>query len=278
MSNRFAAIGSALISILALGCQSTPDGPVTEATIASGVDGGTYHGRYAPELDRMVPGWTIDARSTGGSSENLDLLADGKVDLALSQADVYASRTVEEPAVFGSLTVLGSVADECVFIAYWKEGAVNSFDDFGRDIGSREPIINLGTDRSGMAETWNYIVSRVPEAANTDLDESMGERALDRLVEGRVDAVAWVTDPSNPYHVLIRRVREDSTIGLMSVDDDRLTDVLYGDVEVFQERSIPVPGSPDEFIETVCMSALLLSGPQTPPALVEALQAAGIGR
>ena len=80
--------------------------PMQTARLASGIEGGTYHDRYVPELDGKLGGWLLAAIPTGGSSENLDLLSTGGVDLALAQADVLASRMAEEPDVFGLLTVL----------------------------------------------------------------------------------------------------------------------------------------------------------------------------
>ena len=279
-------VSSALVC--AAGCQSTGGDSPSDAdaaaaakptvSLASGIEGGTYHERYAVGIEKILVAWDVDARVTGGSSENLDLLAAGEVDFALAQADVLASRIEEEPDVFGVLEVVASFADECVFIARWVGGPVDSFDDLSRDVGERAAVINIGTPESGMAETWNYISSLVPEQANADVDQSDGEQALAKLREGVVDAVAWVTDPRNPDHVLLKNVRADEALGFMTVNDPRLEDVLTDGTEVYDLETIEVAGTDDVEIETLCTSALIVAGPQSSPDVMRELRAAAIGR
>jgi hypothetical protein len=251
--------------------------PMQTARLASGVVGGTYHDQYVPELDGKLGGWILAAIPTGGSSENLDLLSTGEVDLALTQADVFASRVAEEPEVFGLLSVLGSVGEECVFIARWVGGPVDSFDDLSRDVGDREAVINVGTPDSGMFVTWGYISSRVPEQANAEIDDHDGQTALVMLEQGTVDAVAWMTDPSNADHVLLTAVQADPDLDFMVVDDERLAFQLDDGTVVYALRSVEVPGSDGVMLDTVCTQALLVAGPETDPALVAAIEAAGIG-
>lgn len=281
----------ALVGLAIAACSSTaPDTSATDApaspdqgaagtaTLASGITGGTYHGVYAPALDASIVGWTIEAQPTGGSTENLDLLADGKVDLALAQADVYASRIAEEPDVFGPLVVIGPIAEECVFIAYRKGGELDDFDDLAVEVGDRAAIINLGTSKGGMAETWNYVSSLLPEHSNADIDSRDGGAALDALEAGELDAVAWMTDPGNADHVLLQKVRDQAGLAFLDVDDARLVDVRVGDLLVYHPRRIPIAGSPGDAIETICTSALLVARPDAPEGLMTALlPMAGVG-
>ena len=145
-------------------------------------------------------------------------------------------------------------------------------------MGERAAVINIGTPQSGMAETWNYISSLVPEQANADVDQSDGEEALAKLREGTVDAVAWVTDPRNADHVLLANVRADEALGFMTVNDPRLEDVLTDGTEVYDLEIIEVAGTDDVEIETLCTSALIVAGPQSSPDVVRELKAAAIGR
>jgi len=241
------------------------------ATLASGIAGGTYHDVYAPALDASVEGWAIEAQPTGGSTENLDLLADGKVDLALAQTDVYASRVAEEPDVFGPLVIIGPIAEECVFIAYRKGGEVDDFDDLAADVGDRAALINLGTSQGGMEETWNYVSSVLPEHANADVDSRAGDVALDALLAGELDAVAWMTDPGNADHILLQKVRDHAGLAFLDIDDARLVDIRVADLVVYHPRRIPVAGSPGDAIETICTSALLVARPDAPEGLMTAL-------
>jgi len=266
--------------VFALGCQSNraDSGPSAAAkptvTLASGIAGGTYHERYAVNIDEILVPWDVEARSTGGSTENLDLLVAGEVDFALAQADVLASRMEEEPDVFGDLVVAGTIADECLFIARWVGGPVDSFDDLSNDVGEREAVINVGTSESGMAETWNYISSLVPEQANAEIDQSDGALALIKLQHGEVDAVAWMTDPRNGDHVLLQTVLADDDLAFMTVNDPRLDDVLSEGTEVYDLQTIEVVGADGVEIETLCTSALIVVGPDTSPELVREIRAA----
>ena len=66
--------------LLALGCQSNggDSAPAAAAkptvTLASGVEGGTYHDRYAVGIAKILTAWDVDARITGvrNKFENLE--------------------------------------------------------------------------------------------------------------------------------------------------------------------------------------------------------------
>ena len=257
------------------GCQTSGGGESRDIALAGGIAGGSYE-TYARVLAEKLVGWKVKTKTTGGSSENLDMLVAGKVDLALAQSDVLASRVAEEPDAFGDLVVLGPVAKECVFIARKAGGAVDSFDDLGRDVDGREAVINIGTPESGMAETWNYISSLVPEQANAEVDQTDGSRALKKLAKGELDAVAWVTDPRNPNHVLLRQVRANPELAFMTVNDERLPLQIYQGTDVYMLDEVDIAGSEGEKLETVCMSALLVGPEGTSEALTAAVKAAGI--
>src|SRR5688572_9507018 len=70
--------------------------PPSTITIATGAKGDAYHtygGELATRVGRLG-GPSVDVRVTGGSVENLKLLAEGKVDVAFIQGGVLsASRT-----------------------------------------------------------------------------------------------------------------------------------------------------------------------------------------
>ena len=64
----------------------------------------------------------------------------------------------------------------------------------------------------------------------------------------------------------------------MTVDDERLAYQMDDGTVVYALRSIEVAGSDGVMLDTVCTQALLVAGPETDPALVAAIQAAGIGQ
>ncbi len=251
--------------------------PKNEATLASGVSGGSYE-RYAQEIDARVAAWQIAARPTAGSTENLDLLSEGEVDLALAQADVFASRIAEEPLVFGPLRILALLAEECVFVAHRKGSSVDEFEDLSRPVDGEDAVIGIGPENGGMAETWNHLSSVLPEQANAAVDYTDGEAALAKLAAGELDAVAWTTDPRNAQHVLLKAVQANDELGLLDVEDERLFSILAGDTDVYLPRTLVVSDGERESVETICTPALLMGAPGAPEGLVSALEAAGFGR
>jgi len=245
------------------------------ARLASGIEGGTYHDVVARQLNEKVEGWRFENRATRGSTDNLDLLSTSEVELAITQSDVFASRILEEPEVFGDLVVLGGISEECVFVARRKEDGIDGFVDLSKPVGERAAIVNVGPRQTGMAESWNYICALMPEQADADLDNASGVEALERLATGDVEAVGWVTAPSNPDHVLTKTVRDDARFDFVALDDERLESKLTDGMRVYQIRRVPIPGTAGKrSVETVCMTSLLVVRPDADPDLVYAISVA----
>lgn len=245
------------------------------AVLAAGVPGGTYYDVYGAGLEEPVGRWMIERRATSGSTENLDLLVAGEVDLALAQLDVLASRVAEEPDVFGPLVVVRPLADECVFVAYRRDGNVQTFADLAQNQGERAARVSLGAAGGGMAATWNYIASLSPEHAQADIDEREGVVALEALAAGDVDAVAWITDPRNPEHATLKALLANPDLGLLDIADERLLSVRHGSFPVYSGRRVPVAGAPEVVVETICTPALLVASPDSPVGLIAAFGAGG---
>ena len=242
------------------------------AKLASGIAGGTYHDLYAKRINEKVAGWTFENVATRGSTDNLDMLSEGKVQLALAQADVFASRILEEPDVFGDLVVLGGVAEECLFVVGRKGGAVQDFAGLAENVGERAAIINVGERQTGMAESWNYVCSLMPEQASADLDNSPGPAAFDKLAAGDIEAVAWVTSPNNPNHKLTAIARDDERFEFLALNDVRLAAKLSDGMHVYKIREVPIAGSGGKrSVETACTTTLLVVRPDANPDLVYAI-------
>ena len=247
-----------------------------EATvrIASGVRGGTYREVYAKNLEAALAGARVKQLETTGSGENFELLVSRKADLAFVQADVYATRTSEEPYLLEGLMVLGTLSNECIYIARRKDGAVQSVRDLGEPVDGRAARISIGPDESGMSGSWDYLVTLDPSLSEASLDNDAGAAALEKLRGGELDAVAWVTDPSNLDHDMLRRVREDRALELMPLDDPRFASVLPDGTQVYRLETVETsprrlaPGK----LATVCTSALLVAQRDADPAVVDKVQ------
>ena len=113
-----------------------------DEVVASGERGRTYHDFYAVNLIGQLPGFRVSNRPTKGSGENLELLADGEADVGFAQADIFAMRLRKNPKRYGRLTVVGRLADECIFIATRVGGPIASFASLGGSVEGRKPRIS----------------------------------------------------------------------------------------------------------------------------------------
>ncbi len=246
-----------------------------EVVIASGVRGGTYHGIYGPNLVRLLPAFKARQQPTEGSGENLDLLARGLADVGFAQVDVYAARMRENRARYENIGIVGRLADECVYIAYRKGGPIVSSDSFKTKIGDRKPILAVGKMNGGMHGTWLSVKDRVPAFDQTAIRFTAGTLAINHLAAGMLDAVAWITDPVNEDHILLRAVKADDTPGLIGLAEPTLPDTLPtlpNGAAVYESRVIPMSGGiRPETIDTICTSSVIFTRPGADPHLVDAI-------
>ena len=239
--------------------------------IASGAPGGTYRDAYASNLQRELRGYKVFHRETSGSGENLDLLADGEVDIGFAQADIYAARLKREPR-FAGLVKLGKLADECVYIAYRAHGEVRSLAQLAEPVGDRPARIAVGPEQSGMRGTWQYLTLLDPKLARASALEGSGTLALNQLLVGAFDAVGWVTDPGNLEHKLLRAVRANDELQLMALDDDALASSLPDGTRIYSIETVETDSSwRPKKLRTACTSAMLFARSDADPELVSKL-------
>jgi TRAP-type uncharacterized transport system substrate-binding protein len=234
-------------------------------SIASGVSGGTYRGVYAADLEKRLSDYTVIHRLSSGSGENLEMLADGRAAFGFAQADVYALRLAADPDHFGSLTVLGRLGVECLFIAVRKDGPIHALTELEAPITDRPPEIAIGPPQAGSNGTWQHLALLSP-GLTTAITHPVGDRmALRYLERGTFDAVVWVTDPSNFDHRMLRAVRESAQLELLEVNDEAFIATQPDGDQVYETGQVRVEkkGSPTQ---TVCTNAILLAGSEADPA------------
>jgi hypothetical protein len=228
--------------------------------IASGQTGGTYRTIYANNLEKRLRSFDVYHRKTSGSGENLELLAGGKADIAFVQADVFAARSKADPERFGSLRVLGKLGDECIFIAHRKKGPPQNMDDLTRPIEGREPRIAIGLREGGMASSWDYLVSLDPGLAAAKKVFDGDVLALNQLAVGEFHAVAWVSDPSNFKHVLLRAVGGNPDLQLMDLTSSELSATLPDGTSVYTRRKVKAVDKWNaRKVSTLCTTALVMA-------------------
>ena len=244
----------------------------TQIWMASGLAGGTYQAVYARNLAKMLRDYDTLYRPSTGSGQNLDLLADGKADIAFSQADVYASRLGSDPARYGRLLVIGKLADECVYIAHRRAGPVTDLAGLGSPVGSRPARIAAGAEGGGMSGTWSHLTTLDPSLAAAQVVYEGDTLALNQLAVGAFDAVGWVTDPNNFDHKMLQAVMKNDVLHIMSLSAPSLLSALPDGTRVYDARNVKLTASwRAPKIQTICTSALMLTRKDAEPELIDKL-------
>jgi TRAP-type uncharacterized transport system substrate-binding protein len=240
--------------------------------IASGLSGGSYRTVYAKNLATLMRDYDSLHQTSSGSGQNLDFLADGKVDVAFSQADVYAARLAADPTRYGNLLVIGKLANECVYIAHRKAGPVKALKALGDTVEGRPARIAVGAAGGGMSGTWSYLTILDPNLSGAEAVSEGGTLALNQLAVGAFDAVGWVTDPINLDHKMLRAVMSNDGLVLMSLNDPDLVAALPDGTRIYNTRTVKLSDSwPTPKIQTICTNALMLTRKDAKPALISKL-------
>jgi TRAP-type uncharacterized transport system substrate-binding protein len=266
---RFAAALSLLIFVLS---PSVALAQRTKLWIASGLSGGTYRSVYANNLANLLRDYDSFHQTSTGSGENLDLLAAAKVDVAFSQADVYAARLASDPARYDELVVIGKIADECVYIAHRTSGPVKDLKGLGNPVAGRPARIATGAAGGGMDGSWSYLTILDPNLKAAEVTHEGGTLALNQLAVGSFDAVGWVTDPTNLDHKMLRAVIANDELLLMNLSDPELVSPLPDGTRIYNAQTIKLSKKwPPPKIQTICTNALMLTRKDASPALINKL-------
>lgn len=234
--------------------------------IASGTKGGYYHAvaRGLRAVLRSEYDIATDVASTGGSMENLALLADpdSLVNLALAQADALQSFLVAQPDFADDYVQVGDAGKECAFIVT-RSGGITSLDGLAAD-GRR--TIAIGESGSGAAVTWANMTRLRPGLGKTlPVEQGVIEALLDlRGPGGRSGPVAAL---------MVQRPMAVATpleIVLQNADDYTLVPVVRGDLGpidghgdaagyAYEKVVVGLGRQYQASIDTICTRALVLA-------------------
>jgi uncharacterized protein len=166
---------------------------VTQLTIATGGTGGVYYplgGGMAEVIRDNVPGYDATVQETNASVDNMQLIAGGGADIALSLGDT-AGDAVAGAADFEGAPVsacsLGHIYDNATQVVTSSDSGIASIDDLS---GKR---VSLGSPGSGT----EIIALRILEAAGIDPDSGIERQQLGvdetvaALRDGTIDAGFW---------------------------------------------------------------------------------------
>jgi uncharacterized protein len=163
-------------------------------SIATGGTGGVYYpmgGGMAAVLSKYVPGMQATAEVTGGSVDNLKLIASGKpyVGFSMSDAAQDAYRGVDK---FKS----GKVPLRTLMILYPNRMHVVSVE--GRGINKLADLKGKHVSTGSPGSATEVMAFRIIEAAGLDKDRDMKRERLgvaesvNAIKDGKIDAFFWV--------------------------------------------------------------------------------------
>ncbi|GAB4274482.1 MAG: TAXI family TRAP transporter solute-binding subunit [Candidatus Rifleibacteriota bacterium] len=244
----------AMISIV--GCGSSLS--KTEYTLATGSKSGVYY-PIGEALNKILkntfPNCSIKVIETAGSIENIQLLKDGKADLALVQNDIAYYATQGEAMFSGSkITGLSGIATlfpEVVQIIVRKETGIANLSDLeGKKIA-------VGSKDSGTFYNAQQILSIAKVWDKIDQQYIGGSEAIKELQEGNLDGLIFTSGLPNPSIIELAKKVE---ISLVPLEPD-LVQKLVNEYSFYFPSTIPAnqyPGQTQE-ISAVEINAILVS-------------------
>ncbi len=195
-------------------------------SIATGGTGGVYYplgGGMANLLSKYVPGLQATAEVTGGSVDNLKLIATGKPYIAFSMADAGQDAYRGEDKFKGTKVPLRTL-----MVLYPNRMHVVTIDGIGitKMADLRGKRVSTGSPGSAT-EVMGF---RVIEAAGLDKDRDMKRERLgvaesvNALKDRKIDAFFWVgglptaavTDLANTPGIKIRMIDHAETVAAMN--------------------------------------------------------------
>jgi TRAP transporter TAXI family solute receptor len=177
--------------------------PPRRIVMATGMSGGAYHELGLKYRDILAKsGITMELKQTSGTAENLQLLRDGKADVAFAQTGVG------DPADDPGFRSLGSLGFEPLWIFY-RGGKLEAL----RELKGKK--IAVGDLQSGTHALAMRLLTD-NDLADPALDSAeSGEAAAAALREGRVDAAFFVASLNAP---VIQSLLNDPNISLLDLD------------------------------------------------------------
>lgn len=236
-------------------------------TIATGGTSGIYHGYGRALADVLSERYGIETEvlTTGGSVDNLHLLADGTADVAFSAADAVTDAVegvgdFDEPV---DVQALARVYDDFAHLVVPAGSDVEELTDL------RGLRVSLGAPRSGTS----LIAGRVLQAAEVPVsDLQVAELGITESVaalrSGSLDAVFWSGGLKTPGLVELAEEMPIRLIPLDGVVDELRREHGHG----YRHGVVPegIYGV-TENVETLAVPNILVAGPGLPDAVAHGL-------
>lgn len=245
-----------------------------QLTIATGGTGGVYYvlgGGYATVIGDSVEGYSATAQETNASVDNMQLIASGGADIALSLSDTAAD-AVEGREDFEGAPVeacaLGLLYDNYTQVVSSASAGIASVEDL------RGKVVSLGSPGSGT----EVIALRILEVAGIDPDADIERQQLGiddtvaALRDGTIDAGFW--SGGLPTSALVDYATTGEMVIVPTGDAAGGLQEAYG--EFYAEGEVPADSyeGQTEAISTVIVPNVLVVASDMPEDLQQQLTAA----
>ncbi len=221
-SSMRAATAAALFAALSFGLSAQAQ----NISIATGGTGGVYYpmgGGLAAVLSKHVPGMQATAEVTGGSVDNLKLVASGKPYVAFSMTDAAQDALRGEDKFKGNKVPLKTLV-----ILYPNRMHVVSIE--GRGVAKMADLKGKRVSTGSPGSATEVMAFRVIEAAGLDKDQDLKRERLgvaesvNAIKDGKIDAFFWVgglptaavTDLANTPSTKLKMVDHADAVAAMN--------------------------------------------------------------
>jgi len=257
-------LASILVVGLLAGCGGTQKAAEQKApdkkfiNIATGGTAGVYYplgGAIAEILNKNVPGVNATAQSTGASVANINMLKDGKVELAMVQNDTtyYAFKGTEmfKDKQVANVRGMATLYNETIQIIVMADSSIKTIQDLK---GKKVAVGSIG---SGTEANARQILETYGITYN-DLSPqylSFGE-AANGLKDGNVD-VAFVT--AGAPTAAIQDIAFQKKVRLIGIEGDK-ADALIKKYPFYAKQIVPANTYPGQTADlaTVAVKAMLV--------------------
>ncbi|MEZ5569368.1 MAG: hypothetical protein R3E54_13665 [Halioglobus sp.] len=237
----------------------SPDGePVV---LSTGEPGGAYWSAGA-RLQAVATdmGFTVQHLPSAGSMENLErlLASDSPVGLVFAQGDALQRYFDAHPDAEQKVDVLENVGRECVFMMVERGTGIRDDDDLQARAAGLS--LAIGSEVSGVAVTFDYMRSLVPELGDITVAYTDTRVAMERIRQGAdsVNAVMVVHRPREHSSELDIAIANPARFHLVRFSDERFLRRLSGGRKVYRQMRLALPGV-EEPVTTLCVRALLVA-------------------
>ena len=183
--------------------------------IGTASESGTYH-KAGTKMERLLKG--SYAASTDGSKQNLELLAEGSINVAFVQGDVYNLWLSSNPSYTSKFTVLTTERKEHVQLIM-REGSTED------DLQKKRSKVIVGLSKSGGAGSYANMQLLENNYVAEPVFEDVDQLALNALLNKKVDGIIR-TSNLQPGDPIVNKVLATKGVYFADVDDMDLNDSI----------------------------------------------------